>query len=128
MNWIAKIHVYSVVDVAVCFRIYRSLLQYETNEPVSLSGLRHWFLTLDEQEVIVTWIPIARQRLGKHIPAETNDCNNRTSIARQRIIKHVCLTIEAVFSVWSVQSGYKEMFRNIEQYSSRVSSRQPAGI
>jgi hypothetical protein len=61
---------------------------------------------------IVTCIPIARQRLGKHIPAEENARNNRTSIARQRISKNASLTIEAVFTAWSVQSGYKEVFSN----------------
>jgi hypothetical protein len=59
---------------------------------------------------IVTCIPIARQRLGKYIPAEANAINNRTSIARQRISKHAFLITEAVFSAWSVQSGYKEGF------------------
>jgi hypothetical protein len=39
-------------------------------------------------------IPIARQRLGKHIPAEENAPNNRTSIARKRISKQVFSTIE----------------------------------
>jgi hypothetical protein len=46
---------------------------------------------------------------GKHIPAEANERNNRNSIARQRISKH-SLRIEAVYSVWSVQSRYKEGF------------------
>jgi hypothetical protein len=59
---------------------------------------------------ILTYRPTARQRLGKHTPAETNTRNNRTPIARQRISKHMSLTIEAVFSAWSVQSGYKEGF------------------
>jgi hypothetical protein len=62
---------------------------------------------------IVTYRPIARQRLGKHIPAGAN-ARNRRSIVRQRISKHASLTTEAVFSVWSVQSGYKEVFSNIE--------------
>jgi hypothetical protein len=61
-------------------------------------------------EHIVTCISIARQRLGKHIPAEAN-AHNRTSITRQRINKHTSLTIEEVFSAWSVQNGYKEVFR-----------------
>jgi hypothetical protein len=39
----------------------------------------------------------ARQRLGKHIPAEANQRLNKTSIARQRIGKHASLIIEAVF-------------------------------
>jgi hypothetical protein len=59
---------------------------------------------------IVTCIPTARQRLSKHIPAEANTPKNKTSIARQRINKHVSLKLEAVFSVRSVQSGYKEVF------------------
>jgi hypothetical protein len=42
----------------------------------------------------VTCIPIARQRFGKHIPAQANALNNRTSIARQWGCKHASLTIE----------------------------------
>jgi hypothetical protein len=42
---------------------------------------------------IVTYRPIARQRLGKHIPVGVNARNNRTSIARQRTSKHAFLTI-----------------------------------
>jgi hypothetical protein len=42
----------------------------------------------------VTCILIARQRLGEHIPAETNGRNNTTSIARQRISNHTSSTIE----------------------------------
>jgi hypothetical protein len=64
---------------------------------------------------IVTCIPIARQRLGKHIPMQANVRNNRASIARQQINKHTSLTIKAVFSVWSVQSGCKDVFGSIEQ-------------
>jgi hypothetical protein len=41
--------------------------------------------------------------------------NNWTSIARQRISKYASLK-DAVFSAWSVQSSYKEMFGSIEQY------------
>jgi hypothetical protein len=63
---------------------------------------------------IVTCIPIARQRLGKYIPAQANSCKNRTSIASQLVSKHNFLMIETVFSAWSVQSGYKEVFGNIE--------------
>jgi hypothetical protein len=40
------------------------------------------------REYIVTYRPIARQLLGKPIPAEANARNNRTYIARQRISKH----------------------------------------
>jgi hypothetical protein len=61
-------------------------------------------------------ILIVRQRLGKHIPTEANAGNGRTSIAIQRISKYASLTIEAVFSAWSVQSGYEQVF------SSRVST------
>jgi hypothetical protein len=45
---------------------------------------------------IVTYRPIARQRLGKHIPAEVYARNNKTSIARRRINKHAFLTTENV--------------------------------
>jgi hypothetical protein len=59
-------------------------------------------------------MPIARQRLGKHIFAEANARNNRAFITRKRISKHPSLTIEEVFSVECVQSGYKEVFGNIK--------------
>jgi hypothetical protein len=59
---------------------------------------------------IVMYRPIGRQRLGRHIPVEANAGDNRTSIARQWISKHASLTIEAVFSVWPMQSVYKEGF------------------
>jgi hypothetical protein len=36
-----------------------------------------------------------------------------THTARQRISTHASLTIEAVFSAWSVQSAYKEVFSSI---------------
>jgi hypothetical protein len=42
----------------------------------------------------VTYRLIARQRLGKHIPAEAQASNNRTSIARQRISKQAFSTVE----------------------------------
>jgi hypothetical protein len=58
----------------------------------------------------VTRIPIAKQRLSKHIPAEANAHNNKTSIAKQRISKHAFLAVEAVFYAWSVQSAYKDVF------------------
>jgi hypothetical protein len=63
---------------------------------------------------IVTCTPIARQRLGKHIPAQGNARNIKTFIVMQRISKHASLTTEAVFSVWPVQSGYKKVFGSIE--------------
>jgi hypothetical protein len=59
------------------------------------------------QDHIVTCIPIARQRFGKHLPAGANVLNDGTFIARQRISKHTSLTIEAVSSVGSVPRGYK---------------------
>jgi hypothetical protein len=77
-------------------------------------------------------IPIARQRLGKRTPAGANARNSRTSIARQRISKQASLTIEAVFSAWSVQNNYKEVFGGIEQDRTevkiQVSGPQPARI
>jgi hypothetical protein len=63
----------------------------------------------------VTRIPIARQRLGKHILAQAYARSNRTFTARQRTSQHASLTIQAVFSAWSVQSGYKEVFGSIER-------------
>jgi hypothetical protein len=48
---------------------------------------------------IVTYRPIARQRLGKHIPAQEYARNNRMSIARQRTSQWASLIIEAVFYV-----------------------------
>jgi hypothetical protein len=56
---------------------------------------------------------IARQRLGKHIPAGANEGKISISIARQRINKHASLTVEFL-PAWSVQSGYKEVFSCIE--------------
>jgi hypothetical protein len=49
---------------------------------------------------IVTYKPTARQRPVKHIPAGANARNNRTFNARQRIINHAFLTIEAMFNAW----------------------------
>jgi hypothetical protein len=43
---------------------------------------------------IVMYKPIARQRLGKHTPAEAYAGNNRTSVAKQRISKQAFTTIE----------------------------------
>jgi hypothetical protein len=69
----------------------------------------------DSRYNIVTCTPTARQRLGKYIPAQANARNNRSSSARQRISKHASLTIVSVFSAWSLQSGYKEVFSRTEQ-------------
>jgi hypothetical protein len=62
---------------------------------------------------IVTYRPVATQRLGKHIPTGAN-ARNRTPIARNRISKHASVTTEAVFSAWSLQSGYKEVLSSTE--------------
>jgi hypothetical protein len=51
---------------------------------------------------------VAKQRVVKHISAEPNAWNNR-SIARQRRGKQALSTIKAVFSVESVQCGYKRV-------------------
>jgi hypothetical protein len=75
----------------------------------------------------VTCIHIARQRLGKHITAQANSLNNRKYIGRQRICKHVSLT-EAVFSVGSVQSGYKEVKSRRTESSSETSACQDMRI
>jgi hypothetical protein len=48
---------------------------------------------------IVTCIPTARQRLGKHISAAVNARDIKTSIAMRRRGKHASSTIEAVFCV-----------------------------
>jgi hypothetical protein len=65
----------------------------------------------------VMCIPIARQRLCKHITARANALKNMTSIAQQRFSKHASLTTEAMFSMGSVPSGYKEVFSRIEKSS-----------
>jgi hypothetical protein len=76
----------------------------------------------------VTCIPIARQQLGKHIPAGTNARDSRTSIARQRRSKHASSTIEAMFSVWSVPRGYKRtQSEDTTKHGSRVEFRD-AGL
>jgi hypothetical protein len=76
--------------------------------------------------ITVTWCPkvgiakseymfIARQWLGKHFPSATNTQATIewiTSVAMQRSCKHAFPTSEAVFSVWSVESGSKEEFRS----------------
>jgi hypothetical protein len=43
---------------------------------------------------------------GKHFPAQVGD-NNWESIAKQRRDKQTLSTIQAMFSVGTVQSGYK---------------------
>jgi hypothetical protein len=44
----------------------------------------------------VTHRPIARQQLGKNIPAEAYACNNRTPIAKQRISREAFWKIESL--------------------------------
>jgi hypothetical protein len=46
---------------------------------------------------IMTYRSIARQRLGKHIPAGANARNNRTSIARQQCGKHASSKREGMY-------------------------------
>jgi hypothetical protein len=52
--------------------------------------------------------------LGRVYPLLGNDSvntkarDNRTSAARQRHCKHVSSTVQALFSAWFVQSGYKK--------------------
>jgi hypothetical protein len=83
---------------------------------------------------IVARIAITRQRLGKHIPAQRISLNNRTFLARQRISKHTSSTIDAVFSVGSVQRKCSaeqcEWSSSVSsrEEQSRVSAPQPAGI
>jgi hypothetical protein len=45
----------------------------------------------------VTYRPVARQGLGKHIPAEAHTSNNRTPIARQWISKQAFSTTQRMF-------------------------------
>jgi hypothetical protein len=53
----------------------------------------------------------------KHIPAGVNPRDNRMSIARQRHGKYAPSTIQAVFPVWSMQSGYKKTGEWVENSS-----------
>jgi hypothetical protein len=46
---------------------------------------------------------------------EANMCNSRISISKQGTNKHASLTIEGVFSAWSRQRGYKEVFSTIKR-------------
>jgi hypothetical protein len=64
---------------------------------------------------IVTCTPITRQRLDKHIPAEANESNSRTSIARQRISNHASLTRSRVFSVVRA----KWLWRSVQQHRAK---------
>jgi hypothetical protein len=55
-------------------------------------------MVLQEVFYVVRAMPISRQRVVKHIPAESHARNNRTSIARQRHGKQALSTINDVFS------------------------------
>jgi hypothetical protein len=50
------------------------------------------------------------QRLGKQVPAEMNTHAVEEPVSKQQISKHTTIGVllETMFSVWSVQSGYKE--------------------
>jgi hypothetical protein len=48
---------------------------------------------------VIRAMPIARQRVAKHIPVEAHARNNRTYIARQQLGKQALLTIQDVFSM-----------------------------
>jgi hypothetical protein len=87
---------------------------------------------------IVTWRPqagilkseetsIARQRLGKHIPAATNThATIEESVFKQRIGKRITIAVlpATVFPVRSMQSGYKEEF-NWEELAEFRDARLP---
>jgi hypothetical protein len=64
----------------------------EISRPIYVSYLaehsHHSCLQYTYVNNIVTYIPIASQQLGKHIPAAANVGNNRKYIARERISKH----------------------------------------
>jgi hypothetical protein len=57
---------------------------------------------------VVRAMPMSKQRVTKHIPAEANARNNRSVTIKQRG-KQALSTIQAVFSMGSVQSGYKRV-------------------
>jgi hypothetical protein len=115
-NAVSNSHIVSYVSIAaVTWPLptigeeweYLQIRSLETAVYAGFTILLTWHNTL-------TRMPIARQRLGKLIPAQANSLNNMTSIARQQISKHTSFTIEVVFSVGSMQSGYKEVFERTE--------------
>jgi hypothetical protein len=63
---------------------------------------------------MILWHVYAFLGNDKHTFAQAYARNNRKSFARQRVSKQAFSTVEAVFSVGSVQSGYKEVLGNIE--------------
>jgi hypothetical protein len=95
-------------DYVVFYSFSLVLCYNKTSKLIPYNLYRFYFL------YIVMCMPIARQRLGKYVTERTNVRKNRTSIARQRISKHASLTMQAVFSVGSLQIGYKEVFGRTE--------------
>jgi hypothetical protein len=60
---------------------------------------------------------IGRQRLGKHIPAATNTLATiENPVSKQQIGTHTTIGVllETMFSVLSVQNGYREEFSSEE--------------
>jgi hypothetical protein len=53
-------------------------------------------------------MPIARQRVAKHIPAEADAKKNRRCIARQRRSKQALSTMQALFSLDSCKVDIRE--------------------
>jgi hypothetical protein len=60
----------------------------------AICNLSYWQPHSISHNCTVTYRPITRQRLGKHIPGEAYACNNRTSTARQRISEKAVLPID----------------------------------
>jgi hypothetical protein len=65
---------------------------------------------------VVPAMPIARQRVAKHISSEANARNNRTSIAKQRRGKQALSTIQDMFSM--IPPG--DYISSIEQKRTRM--------
>jgi hypothetical protein len=103
-------------DVLLCLFTFTRLRGFNSHK-TKLSSHSKFFqrYLLSPNFNTVTYRPISRQRLGKNNPAGANARYNRTSTARQWISKHAFLTMEAVFSAWSVRSGYTEVFSSIER-------------
>jgi hypothetical protein len=99
------------MQVATALRCYDVFLK-KKNRNKLFNNTKVWVTFII---YIATYGPIARQRLGKHIPAQAYARNNRTYIARQRTSQHASLTIEAVFSVGSMELDYKEVFGSRKQ-------------
>jgi hypothetical protein len=98
----------------------------------------HWRMSVDNLEVCephskILWCvyPLIGNNLVNTFLCEPA-CKKMTSIARQRISKHASVSIEAVFSIWAMQSGYKEVFgsskHNSQEMKIWVSRSQPTRI